>query len=81
MRCIYTYAGTGRRQEMNLAAALQPETACLSDDQTGASKAAIGSLSALLVQKGVITLDEAIRACGILGEIELLVDKKDSRHD
>jgi hypothetical protein len=83
MRCIYTHAGTGRKQEMHLSAALQPETACYTDDQSQANRAAIGALVALLVHKGAITLDEAINACGIRGEIEMQAEaaKKEQEHE
>lgn len=63
------------KQETTLAKALQP-TSWL-NDHTGvaetarayaeANREAIGALAALLVEKKVITLDEAAHACGIDG--------------
>lgn len=70
-------------QEMSLEQALAPEPMFESDDQINALREhtshqsrVIGKLAALLVEKGILDIQEAADACNIAGHIKVLGPRK-----
>lgn len=68
----------GGSRDMSLAEALTPEPVIRSDDQitelqdrVRQQSEVIGSLVALLVEKGILNLNEAAKVCDIHGQLDI----------